>query len=290
MTGMFETILIPTDGSEAGRLVVDQGLGIARRYGATVHALSVLDDSELPRGFDGIESERRLDERANEATAAVADRGERLGVSVQTASREGNPVEEILAYAEACDADLIVVGSHDRGRLAWFLHRSVAEKVAQAASAPVLTVRASAREPEAEYRDVLLATDGREGSRRATRDAVAIAREYGATLHALYVVDDRLGRTSALRSMLEAEGERAKRDVRTAAARASVDVVTELVEGTPQEAIVEYVDDHEIDLLVLGTEGRTGLDRLFVGSVARDVLRASPVPVLTVRTGVERDA
>lgn len=150
---------------------------------------------------------------------------------------------------------------------------------------PVLTVQRSDRELETEYRTVLLATDGREGSRRAMRYAIELAARYGATLHGLYVLDERLGRTSALRSMLEDEANRAKRDVTTAAARAGVDVATAIVDGTPHEEIVDYAEEHGIDLIVMGSTSRPRLERLFMGSVATGVVRTAPVPVLTVRDG-----
>lgn len=60
-------------------------------------------------------------------------------------------------------------------------------------------------------------------------------------------------------------------------------MLTEVVEGNPHEKILEYVSEHDIDMVVMGTHGRTGLDRALMGSVAERVVRRSPVPVLTVR-------
>lgn len=61
-----------------------------------------------------------------------------------------------------------------------------------------------------------------------------------------------------------------------------------IVEGNPHEEILEYVSEHDIDMVVMGTHGRTGIDRVVMGSVAERVVRQSPVPVLTVR-GKEQD-
>jgi nucleotide-binding universal stress UspA family protein len=64
--------------------------------------------------------------------------------------------------------------------------------------------------------------------------------------------------------------------------------VTENAEGNPHEEILEYVSEHGIDVVVVGSHGRSGIDRLVVGSVAERVVRLSPVPVLTVPAG-DRD-
>jgi nucleotide-binding universal stress UspA family protein len=58
--------------------------------------------------------------------------------------------------------------------------------------------------------------------------------------------------------------------------------------GTPSEEIVNYADEHEIDLIVMGTHGRTGVARVLLGSVAEKVVRKAPCPVLTVHNPERR--
>ena len=82
---------------------------------------------------------------------------------------------------------------------------------------------------------------------------------------------------------LRETGREAVRDVEVAGTQAGLTVVTEVVEGNPHEEILEFVAEHDIDMVVMGTHGRTGLDRALMGSVAERVVRRSPVPVLTVR-------
>ena len=64
----------------------------------------------------------------------------------------------------------------------------------------------------------------------------------------------------------------------------NVEVVTDLVEGSPHEALREYADKHDLDVVVMGTRGRTGLDAVVVGSVAKQMIRETRLPVLTVRS------
>ncbi|MFC7135378.1 MULTISPECIES: universal stress protein [Salinibaculum] len=133
------------------------------------------------------------------------------------------------------------------------------------------------------YSDILIPTDGSQGAKAALQHGIEIATQWDATLHALYVVDLRLARSGPLLQMLQEEGRQALRDNEVAGTQAGLSVVTELVEGYPHEEILEYIREHGIDMVVMGTHGRTGIDRIILGSVAERVVRRSPVPVLTVR-------
>jgi nucleotide-binding universal stress UspA family protein len=136
------------------------------------------------------------------------------------------------------------------------------------------------------YDRVLVPTDGSEGSRAAVEHAVDLARTFDAVLHVLSVVDADVGVDGAVVGTLdafEAAGEDAVDEVARRAAAAGVETVTDVREGTPHRALLDYADEHAVDLVVMGTHGRTGLDRYLLGSVAERVVRLSDVPVLTVR-------
>lgn len=111
----------------------------------------------------------------------------------------------------------------------------------------------------------------------------------GGTVHALYVVDVRaygiLPRETAdrVRELLYEEGERAVGYLESRAEERGVDVVTEVREGIPHETILSYVDENDVDLVVMGTHGHTGDGARLVGSVAESVVRHADVPVMTVR-------
>lgn len=136
------------------------------------------------------------------------------------------------------------------------------------------------------YNDILVPTDGSQGAKAALKHGIEIASQWDATLHVLYVVDTRLARSGPLLETLRDEGHRAVRDVEMAGTQAGLTVVTEIAEGTPHGEILEYVSEHDIDMVIMGTHGRTDIDRVVVGSVAERVVRRSSVPVLTVRGDV----
>ena len=137
------------------------------------------------------------------------------------------------------------------------------------------------------YDRILVPTDGSQGANTALEHGIEIASQWDATVHALYVVDTRLARSGPALETLRREGRRAVRDVEVAGTEAGLPVVTDIVEGNPHEEILAYVAANDIDMVVMGTHGRTGLDRVFMGSVAERVGRRSPVPVLTVRSEAE---
>ncbi len=132
------------------------------------------------------------------------------------------------------------------------------------------------------YQDVLIPTDGSDGTRRAIAHGLAIAAQFDATVHALSIVPE--GPFGTL------EGDEAAHAAQRAVARIESDakdrdipVTRAIRNGVPHEEILDYTEEVGIDLLVVGTQGRTGLDRVLVGSVAERLVRIADVPVVTVR-------
>lgn len=146
------------------------------------------------------------------------------------------------------------------------------------------------------YDRILLPTDGSDPAVEASRHAIDLANRHDAALHVLYVVDhERLGRmapdlgTEQIKEALSAEGERATSMVEERAARQNVTVEPVVREGPPAETIIEYADEEAVDVVVMGTTGRSGLDRLLLGSVAESVIQGTDAPVFLVKNGNGND-
>ncbi|MDL5361439.1 universal stress protein [Halalkalicoccus sp. NIPERK01] len=144
------------------------------------------------------------------------------------------------------------------------------------------------------YDRILVPTDGSAGVERAIEQAVALASVHGATIHAVFVVNTASFASLPMETswegvsdMLREDGEEALERVREIAEGRDVPVETALIEGTPSKEVVRYAEEEGCDLIVMGTHGRGGIDRLLLGSVAERVVRGSPVPVLTVRVREE---
>ncbi len=137
------------------------------------------------------------------------------------------------------------------------------------------------------YERILLPTDGSETTEHALEHAIDLADRYDAELHVLYVVDATIVAddvdTGAIVEEFETAGERIVDDVAEQARAADVEsVTTAVVRGTPHREILAYADAHDVDLLVVGTHGRAGIERFLLGSVTEKVVRLSEVPVLVV--------
>ena len=137
------------------------------------------------------------------------------------------------------------------------------------------------------YERILLPTDGTPSTERAIEQALELADMCGASIHVLSVVDKTIVptdvRAGILYDELESECAEAVAEVEAAANEAGIDVETTIEHGTPYKIILDYVDEHDIDCIVMGTHGRKGLDRYLLGSVTAKVVRLSKIPVLTVR-------
>ncbi|RLM53647.1 universal stress protein [Halobellus sp. Atlit-31R] len=142
------------------------------------------------------------------------------------------------------------------------------------------------------YDTILVPTDGSTATDGAIEHAIELAKQYDATVHALYVVDT--GAYSSLEmgsdivaEALQEEGNSAVDGVAERAEAAGVDVETAVEAGIAHRVIVDYVADEDVDLVVMGTHGRTGVGRFLLGSVAEKVVRTADAPVMTVRSEPE---
>jgi nucleotide-binding universal stress UspA family protein len=143
---------------------------------------------------------------------------------------------------------------------------------------------------------ILLPTDGSECSGKAMAYALSFAKQYGARVVALHVIDQRweeqtrivfaeVGQdlTQKIRNGYGEEARRILREAADTAAKAGISVETRALTGVPHEDILRVARELPADLIILGTHGRTGMSHLLMGSVAEKVVRKAPCPVLTVR-------
>jgi nucleotide-binding universal stress UspA family protein len=138
---------------------------------------------------------------------------------------------------------------------------------------------------------ILVATDFSTCSHEALEYASELARRFAAELHLLHVADDphnvfpHAGGTIPVEELARAEAETdaALRRSAEVLEREGRQVQRSVVRGVPFVEIIRYAREHDIDLIVVGTHGRTGLQQALMGSVAERVVRKAPCPVLVVR-------
>ncbi|WP_126664466.1 universal stress protein [Haloterrigena salifodinae] len=146
------------------------------------------------------------------------------------------------------------------------------------------------------YSDVLLATDGSECARAATSHAVDLAATYGATLHALYVIETRIGYDSGvidpatIEDDLRAEGESVLKAVGDESRARDVTLVDRIRKGVPEREIADYVEREGIDIVVVGTRGKSAFKTILLGSTSEALVRDVSVPVVLVSADGETDS
>jgi nucleotide-binding universal stress UspA family protein len=146
------------------------------------------------------------------------------------------------------------------------------------------------------YKKILIATDGSEPNKKAISYGIELAKLSEAKVYAVFVVDTASFASipmdtgwEMMYELLQKEGTDATRLVEDDAKAFGVDVESAVIEGHPSHEIIEFAENNDIDLIVMGTLGKSGLDRFLLGSVAEKVSRNAKVPVLVVRGSAIED-
>ena len=303
---MNETIMVPLDGSPLAETALPAAVALAH---ATGRGLLLLGVAVPPARLGGLGWPPAalitpvpwwpLELADYEGyLAGVAARLQPRGLPVEILLRQGDPTTEILAeVADYPALHTIAMATHGRSGVARTVLGSVAERVLQAAAVPVLLVRGgsppAAATPPA-YQRILVPLDGSPFAAQALDTATDLAGRTGATLLLLAVLPP-LQTLSFAEAGLRpywseaariAAADSATLALTTTAVRLEsqgLAVRTLLRHGSPAAEIVRCATDEAADLIVLATHGRSGLPRLWLGSVALGVIRSAAQPVLAVR-------
>lgn len=290
----LHTLLFPTDGSACAEFAHAHAAFLARQYEADLHVLHV---TEAPSdGPDALSALIEIDERdiLQQLRAPVPPEveppaEERIRRVTRT---NASAASGVLTYAAEVDADLIVMGTHGRRGMGRLLMGSVAEEVVRLSACPTLTVCGSkAPVPDRDINQIVVPMGLSAHTPKLFAHALAIAATYDAQLALVHVIE-----SSGLPSVYQLDApatddEAVARRVEAAlaeyaeAARAEgVSATTTVRRGHPTAVILDLLDDRAADLVTIATHGRTGIERLLIGSVAEKVVRMAPCPVFTVKS------
>ncbi|MFB6229964.1 MAG: universal stress protein [Salinibacter sp.] len=210
---------------------------------------------------------------------------------VQDQERGESPPDAITAYVDGHDIDLVVMGTHGRRGLRHLFIGSVAEGVVRRASCPVLTVReGSELAPAWRIRNILVPVDFSEASLEALRHAKELALTYGAQITLLHVVEEVVYPSAYGLDPVNLPGAEVVTRVEENLAEIARDeigyehVEVEANVGYAPSSIHDYAETNDADLITIATHGRTGLERMLLGSVAERVVRQAPTPVFVVKS------
>ena len=286
------TILATSDLSENSTPALQRAALLAREHGARLELLHVLENfshEDLPEGSDSGTFLRELTRDCEEALRRQAENSVGPDIPFDCRIETGKDFVTIIRHAREVAANLIVLGAHGSHSVRDLFLGTTPERVIRKGGIPVLTVRGS---PRRSYERVLAAIDFSEGSRQALLTALALAP--GARLDLLHGYELwGLGRLS----MAGGEEKIVPRyhqqiwdhaEKRMDEFLQGIDLAGRKVErhfrsGHPPALISDLAGDLQADLVAMGTEGRSGLPYILIGSVAERVLHQAPCDVLTVR-------
>lgn len=280
----------------APQAALAQAVELALNSGALLTLCAVLDVSAQAQHLievDHAHLQRCVEDAARAALEEVAQPLRDRGVRVETILRFGASWEELTRQAIAGKHDLLLVGTRSRGSAARFLFGSTSQKLLRSCPIPVWVAKPGEIR---EIREIAVATDFSDAALQAVHAAVAVARAINAklfVLHALEFPFEAYLRTAGVaeeevakyRTRLRAEAEEhlgaqlAQTDYRTL----PHGVKAEVIEGPADTVIPQFVSDNAVDLLVIGTHGRTGLTRMLLGNTAERLLPHLHASLLAIR-------
>jgi nucleotide-binding universal stress UspA family protein len=287
-------ILWPTDFSQGSGHAFPHAAALADWHDAELHVLNVREGKtevrkDMAQQFPF--SKERLSNLLN--TADPSSQSIDLdALSLQQEQIDApSPAEAIVSYAEEQGVDLIVAGTHGRRGLQRMVIGSVAEEVLRTASCPVLTVRAG-EEPASAWnvRNILAPVDFSDESTTAVRHAKELALTYGAQITLLHAVEEVMYPSAYGMEMADVPGPEVVERVERSLADMARDeigyehVVVETAIGYAPSVILDHEEENDVDLIVIATHGRTGLERLLLGSVAERIVRRASAPVFVVKS------
>ncbi|NTU81996.1 MAG: universal stress protein [Chloroflexales bacterium] len=299
---MYHALMVPLDGSPFGEHALPLALAIARRSGAHLHLVHAHVTDAHPSAERAHGAQRRERERAYLTGVA-----ERLAIrwhgTIGTALIDGPVAQSIAAYAEAQGIDLVVMTTHGRGALSRAWLGSVASRLLHRLPMPMLVIRPHETDP-ADLGDpprashVLIPLDGSALAETIVPHAIALGQPTHATYTLLQVIElpvTDYGFGAAPLAGIDVntwmqEAQQQLEHVATDMRAAGLQVTTEVRFGWPALSILDYARDCAVDVIALATHGRSGAERLFLGSVADKVVRSAAVPVLLYRPPTEPTA
>ena len=146
------------------------------------------------------------------------------------------------------------------------------------------------------YKKILIPTDNSKVSIEAAKQGLEIAKLMNSKVYVIYVVDimpfvglPTEGFWESMKEILEEEGKEAFNKIESIAKEFDINIVSEILEGNPAKEIVEYANKKNINLIVMGTSGKSGIDKLLLGSVAEKVSKRAQCPILLVKMKEKKD-
>jgi universal stress protein E len=287
-----DRILVATDFSPHGAAAIRQAVWLARQTGASLVLAHAVPDFSMSVHWGPLEREanqQTLIDRSDTELRRIISELDATDLDITHKTLVGEPFVEITHAVQSDGYSMVLAGTRSAGLLEQFFVGSTAKRLIRKCPSPVWIVKAEyAASPKA----VLAATDFSDVSLKAVREALKIAQQAQAEFHLLHVVDskdvpdDLISHIPAGSSLREEIREAAQKRLDEFLESLAVDrsqIQTHLLWGTPWEEIRRISRHHAVDLIVIGTVGRSGIKGLFLGNTAEKVLDTCDCSILTFK-------
>jgi len=283
--GRYRKILVAVDGSDSSKNAFRQACKIARQDASWITVITTIpfyqDLFQMPSIQEKVSKTLREDgEKVISEIKKIADQEDAF---IRPVIEEGSPVNTIVDTAGENNFDLIVMGRHGKSQLERALVGSVTARVIGHSRGDVLVIPKNA---SVGWNNILISTDGSKYSTAATEKAIDLAKSYGGRLQTLSVVDVTEEFQTEAPGAVEELVRKAKGfvdDVRKKAETQGIKTEALVREGETFKIITDLSKEYKTDVIVMGSHGRTGMNRLLMGSVTEKVIGYAPCPVLVVK-------
>lgn len=284
----FSKIMVTTDFSEVSDHALDYAIALARRYDARIYLAHVI----TPDPFQFAEPQlaqatyEKVRQAAEEGITDILISGKLRGVPHEVLMEEGNVWPCLESLIVRNEIDLVVVGTHGRGKVQKLIIGSVAEEIFRKADCAVLTVGPAVKNntaKEIELKHILFATDFGPGAEKAAAYAFSLAQEHDATLTLLHVIESAAAYTE--------ESVARQREINVVRMKQLMPAGSEnwckpefrATFGAAVEEILIAARESKADLIVMGAKARKSLAGHAPLTIAYNVVTKANCPVLTVR-------
>jgi len=289
----FSRILVPLDGSELAERTLAPALALSEAMTSKIIFLRVIETSSLPRDPDMYQRMiERYESEVKYYLRSLQSRSLFSAINTESITAAGRPAESIINYTQKNDVDLIVMSSQDRSGVGRWFFGSVADRVLHGATCDVLLIHPQVDIDPFSYKRILVPLDGSSLAEQALEPAFELAKAVSAELLLLRAVvlplvpvEPVLG-WQGTDAVMDTDGNEARRyllDVKRALDKSPVPTNVDVVPGPAANAIIDYADGEEIDLIVMSSRGLSGISRWVFGSVTEKVLRGANCATLVIR-------
>lgn len=277
-------ILCPVDFHPPSEAAISYAIWLAQHNEAKLHIVHVIPPVMTVPGRDTGEIVKSAHDESRMRLARMVNTAKGSGIAASAEVRFGEIDREILKAVDEQKANLVVAATHGRRGFQHWLMGSVCERLVRMVPVPILTVgdvRKAAGQPN--IKRMLIAVDFSEGSADVVSHALSIAQECLANVMLLHVADFTTGDVAQGYQQSVMQGMRREMEKLVSDdARRWCDIATRVEFGIPYRVILRVAEQGNTDMIVLGTHGKSMLERTLLGSNAERIIRGARVPVLAI--------